>query len=181
MDLHKKSETRLFAQLSCAELSDYRLSFDELRAEGERTAVIIHDILDRAEETLDWAIPAHSRVCIDVLPEETGGCIFLFTVLRAPKRRFRVKAQSEMLVCTCSDAESFLALLGFCRTRGFQAHISFFRLEQGFAALFCFSDPNEAQTARFPLSEFGKISSADRLTKLFLEEHGKPITLRQAF
>lgn len=179
MDLHKKSENRLLALLSRAELSDYRLSFDALCAEGERTAAVIHDILDRAEETLDWAIPARSRVCIDVLPEENGGCIFLFTVVCAPKKRFRVKTQSDMLVCMCSDTESFLALLSYCRTQSFHVRPSFFSLDTGFAALFCFSDPSEAQTARLLLSEFGKTASADRLTQLFLEEHAEPITLRQ--
>lgn len=180
MELHKKSETRLFVQLSRADLSGYRLSFDELCAEGERTAAVIRDILKRAEEMLDWAIPARSRVCIDVLPGENGGCIFLFTVLRAPKKRFRVNIQSDMLLCVCSDAESFLQLLEYCRTQNFGARISFFQLDSRYAALFCFADPVSAQAMRFSLSEFGKISSADRFTQLFLEEHAEPITLRQA-
>lgn len=180
MELHKRSETRLFVQLSRADLSGYRLSFDELSAEGERTAAVIQDILARAEEMLDWAIPARSRVCIDVLPEENGGCIFLFTVLRPPKRRFRVKTQSDMLLCVCADTESFLQLLGYCRTSELCPHASFFRLDSRYAALFCFADPVSAQAMRFSLSEFGKISSADRFTQLFLEEHAEPITLRQA-
>lgn len=180
MELHKKSETRLFVQLSQADLSGYRLSFDELCAEGERTAAVIRDILERAEELLDWAIPARSRVCIDVLPGENGGCIFLFTVLHAPKKRFRVKVQSNMLLCVCSDAESFLQLFGYCRTQDFGAHASFFRLDTRYAALFCFADPTKAQGMRFSLSEFGKTSSADHFTQLFLEEHAEPITLRQA-
>ncbi len=44
MEIHKKSSTRLFAQLSEQELSRYRLTFETLCPDGERTKTVLCDI-----------------------------------------------------------------------------------------------------------------------------------------
>ncbi len=178
MELHKKSETRLFAELSFSDLSDYQLSFDELRCDSARTAEIIQDILDRAKATFDWTVPSAGSVCIDVLPEEDGGCIFLFTVRPMPKKRFRVKTEDDLLLCRCASVDDFLALLKACKQFYPKNAAVGFRLESEFILLQSVRDAN-AETMRTVLSEFGEVSPADRLTRLYLDEHGERINLRR--
>lgn len=178
MDLHKKSETRLLAELSSSDLSDYQLSFDELSADNERTAEIIHDILDSAKAALDWSVPTACSIYIDVLPEENGGCIFLFTVRPMPKKRFRVKTEDDLSMCRCASIDDFLALLKTCKRLYPQNHAAGFRLGKEFILLQSVRDA-DAEAMRAILSEFGETAPADRLTRLYLEEHGEPIIPQQ--
>lgn len=178
MDLHKKSETRLLAELSASDLSDYRLSFDELDADSARTAEIIYDILDRAKAALDWTVPAAGSVNIDVLPEVNGGCIFLFTVRPMPKKRFRVKTEDDLLLCRCASIDDFLALLKTCKWLNPKNAAVGFRLGTEFVLLQSVRGESAAYIHAV-LSEFGEVTPADRLTRLYLEEHGEKITLPQ--
>lgn len=179
MDLHKKSETRLLAELSPSDLSEYRLSFDELAPDSERTAEIIRDILCRAKTALDWTIPEAGSVYIDVLPEEDGGCIFLFTIRPMPKRRFRVKTEEELLACRCTSVNDFLSLLEACKRLCPKNAAVGFRVGTEFVLLQSIQEAS-TETMRAVLSEFGEVFPADRLTRLYLEEHGERIILRQA-
>lgn len=177
MDIHKKSETRLLAELSASDLSDYRLSFDELSADSARTAEIIHDILDRAKTALDWTVPAAGSVSIDVLPNLDGGCIFLFTARPMPKKRFRVKTEEDFLQCRCAALDDFLDLLKAVKRLYPKSAAAGFRMGTEFVLLQGVRD-GDAATVHAVLSEFGEVAPADRLTRLYLEEHGEALLLR---
>lgn len=173
MEIHKKSNTRLFAQLSEQELSRYRLTFETLCPDGERTKTVLCDILAHAENTIGWTVPPKSRVSVDVLPAENGSCIFLFTATVKPKKRYRVRRDVCMRVCTVSGTDSFLALYSVLRHPLLKtAEITLYQTEkQQYIGLFRFRTPFEALTAEPFLSEFGEVHAADARISRYYTEH----------
>lgn len=173
MEIHKKSNTRLFAQLSEQELSRYRLSFETLCPNGERTRAVLGDILAHAENTLGWKVPPQSRVAVDVLPAENGSCIFLFTAITRPKMRYRVQRDACTRLCTLQNSDDFLALYCVLRHKVLKnAEISLFQEGQThYVGIFQFRTPFEADAAGAFLSEFGEVCAADASLCRYYAEH----------
>lgn len=173
MEIHKKSNTRLFAQLTEQELSRYRLSFDTLRPNGERTRAVLGDILAHAETALGWRVPPQSRVAVDVLPAENGSCIFLFTAVARRKTRYRVQRDACARLCTVENSDDFLSLYGVLRHKLLKnAEISLFQTEQAhYVGIFQFRTPFAAAAAGTFLSEFGEVRPADASSCRYYAEH----------
>ncbi len=179
MEIHKKSSTRLFAQLSQQELSRYRLTFETLCPDGERTKTVLCDILAHAENTIGWTVPPQSRVFVDVLPAENGSCIFLFTATVKPKKRYRVRRDACMRVCTVNGTDAFLALYSvLCHPLLKTAEITLYQTEkQQYIGLFRFRTPFEAAAAEPFLSEFGSVCAADVCICRYYAEHAISLPL----
>lgn len=172
MELHKKSNTRLFAQLSRRDLSEYRLSFETLCPDSEQTKLVLRDILDCARQTLGWAVPPQSRVSVDVLPAEDGSCIFLFTAKESAKKRFRVKKDGCARLCVMQSADDFLALYPILsRTPLADAVYDLFEDAGRYFALLRFPTPFAAEQGAAALSEFGSVMPAGEETCRYLSEH----------
>lgn len=173
MEIHKKSNTRLFAHLSEQELSHYCLTFETLCPDGERTKTVLCDILAHAENTLGWTVPPQSRVLVDVLPAENGSCIFLFTATVKPKKRYRVRHDAHARVCTVNNADDFLALYSVLQHPLLKsAEIALYQTEkQCYIGLFRFRTPFEASAAEPFLSEFGSVRAADACVYRYYTEH----------
>lgn len=173
MEIHKKSNTRLFAQLTEQEMSRYRLSFETLCPDGERTRAVLADILAHAENTLGWRVPPQSRVAVDVLPAENGSCIFLFTAVARAKKRYRIRRDACARLCTLQNSDDFLALYSILHHRLLKnAEISLFQTEQAhYVGIFQFRTPFEAAAAGALLSEFGETRAADAQLCRYYAEH----------
>lgn len=173
MEIHKKSNTRLFAQLSEQELSNYRLTFETLCPEGARTKAMLCDILAHAENTLGWTVPPQGRVSVDVLPAENGSCIFLFTLAAHPKKRYRVQRDACTRVCKVNGIDAFLALYSALRQKPLEsAEAALFQVStDSFVGLFRFATPFSAETASAFLSEFGETCAADTCIYRYYAEH----------
>lgn len=173
MEIHKKSNTRLFAQLSEQELSRYRLTFETLCPEEERTKAVLCDILAHAEDTLGWTVPPKSRVSVDVLPAENGSCIFLFTATVHPKKRYRVQRDACTRICRLYSTDDFLALYSVLHHKLLRtAETALFKDDTDrYIGLFRFSSPFSAETASAFLSEFGEVSAADMRIYRYYAEH----------
>lgn len=177
MKLHKASGRCLLAALSREDLSEYRLSFDDLNPENERTAAVIRTILQQAKHTFGFALPAPSTLCIDVLPEKDGGCVFLFT---AQKKRFRVLRESRTICFYTKNVNAFLDILARLHVAPLCACApKLYRCTDGFAALFSFKSTEDASRAQRLLSEFGTVMPAAAATA-FLAEHGETIQFTPA-
>lgn len=173
MEIHKKSNTRLFAQLTEQELSRYRLSFETLCPDGERTRAVLADILANAENTLGWRVPPQSRVAVDVLPAENGSCIFLFTAVLKAKKRYRIRRDACTRLCTLQNSDDFLVLYRVLHHKLLKdAEISLFQTEQAhYVGIFQFRTPFEAAAAGALLSEFGETRAADARLCRYYAEH----------
>lgn len=178
MEIHKKSNTRLFAQLSERELSQYRLTFETLCPDGERTKAVICDILERAENAVGWSVPPQSRIFVDVLPAENGSCIFLFTATVKPKKRYRVRRDACTRLCTVTCTDDFLALYRVLAHPLLNAaEITLYQTElQQYIGLFRFRTPFEAASAEPFLSEFGRVRTADAYVYRYFAEHAIALT-----
>ena len=112
MKIDSGSDGKITVALSNEDMNELDITYDELDYSNIETRRVIWTLLDKAGQALGKSISTDSKLLIEVLPADDGGCILHFTFLPTAdskaKKRLIMKKEMEPLLFTAFDNYDFL-------------------------------------------------------------------------
>lgn len=177
MDIRQKNENRIIVELSREELCALHLTFEEMDYKNPQTRDALQSLLKNAAKTLGLPISSAEKLLIEAIPDDSGGCILLFTAPMQKRRPFRGKALLKNSVCgfacTVEDLDALYLLLQRLQTADTKfTACKLYRAGKGYILavkpeFLCFPQ------MRRLLSEYGSVAPLNRLSLACLSEHAE--------
>lgn len=112
MKIESNGEEKITVTLSCIDMTDLDITYDEMDYSNIETRRVIWTILDKASKALGKSVDTDGKLLIEVAPLSDGGCVLHFTSsphadLKS-KRRLIMKKEAEPLLFCPSDENCFI-------------------------------------------------------------------------
>ncbi|MEG0546774.1 MAG: adaptor protein MecA [Oscillospiraceae bacterium] len=175
MEIHQKSENRIIIELSKDDMSTYKLDFSKIDYKSTETKQLINNILYKAEKELGKSFRLDNKMMIDVLPENDGGCIFLFTMSDTQKtNKSEIKNNYTLLMLEPHSLNALFLLAQQLKLhKDAIADCSLYSVER--SKLFLIVKPYYLDSEKIAgiLSEYGEVKGISPLKLSQIKEHGK--------
>ncbi len=114
MILETLNDNIMLVELTSDEMEKFHITYDSLSDSNESTQVAIKNLLQRVD--VDNRISKGERVVVEALPTENGGCFFIFTFTKPPKKRYKVKKNDTSLIFKAECLNDFLDFISTAKS-----------------------------------------------------------------
>ena len=164
MNIEIVTERSVLVELTPAELSAWKLSYESLNEKNDQTSTAIRNSLGEiVRQTGRTLLPRPLE--IDLLPSRAGGCLMIISQIDASRKK-----RQQSLICTFTSVNALLDCLAACRCTDLS-----FTVDEGYR----FGDTfglivNQYEASALPfLREFGKVWKADDYAIAQIREAGE--------
>ena len=164
MNYESLNDNVMLVELTQDEMKHFNITYDSLDSNNELTESAIKSIL---EEICESKAHSHSKITIEALPTDTGGCFFIFTFSKK-KQRYKVKKTNKNVFFVANSLNVLLdSVLSAKKLSKNQSPCKVFALNNAFYIQLSHSH----MPLRPIFKEFGSIT--DSISQEILSEHGK--------
>lgn len=175
MNIHQNKDNRVIIELTKADMTTYKISYDNMDYNDDKTRELLNDLIFLAEKQLDRDFSEFNKMVIDVMPEDGGGCIILLTLKNNTKSsKTNVKSAGSGLLCELFSPQSiftFAENLSVKKQKIINSRLYLID-EKRYAALIKPYFLNSDEMYDF-LSEYGEVRFANTAACAYLSEHSK--------
>ena len=166
MDIQPISNNKFIVGLTCDEMKDLDITYEDMDYSNIETRRVIWTILDTVRRDTGRDIDPSGNLMIEAAPDTDGGCLLMFTVASGPNKKSEtvISKANPTRIYEFENLDNMLDFLRFLpdnSRRIFTKGIKY-RLEL----------PTEtANNFHRILNEYGKFVGKDRLTVAVTHEH----------
>ncbi len=166
MDIQPISNNRFIVGLSCDEMKDLDITYDEMDYSNIETKRVIWTILDTVRRDTGRDVDPSGNLMIEAAPDTDGGCLLMFTVASGPNKKSEtvISKANPTRIYEFENLDDLLDFMHFLpnSSRRVFTRNNKYRLEL----------PTETSTElRRMLNEYAKFIGKDSLTVAHTHEH----------
>lgn len=94
----------MLVELTKEEMNKFHITYESLESDNEQTKLVIKEILNEISQN---QIKSNSKITVEALPTDSGGCFFIFTFSSKP-HRYKVKKTYNYLLFKTNNLNSLL-------------------------------------------------------------------------
>lgn len=174
MNIKAQTDNKISIELTKEDMKNLDITYDELDYSNVETRRVLWTLLDEAGHILGRNISLTSKMLIEAVPDENGGCILYFTVVDEDfncdneiKVTGRLKTKT---VCQSDDIENIGALARALYNTGSVAHSELYSDGKKFRLIIS-SKPGCSEKTKTVANEFCDICNSTSATVTY--EHWK--------